>query len=153
VKPQPLWQKLLLKTLNFTLLLVTVVSGLSPAADASPASPPDPKTPPASSKSSGAVSSPAKQSGIKSSKNASTRKKTASRTKKSRRTMVRGQRTIESARVIEIQNALAAAGYYKETPSGQWDDSTSKAMSAYQQHNGFRATGKPDALSLKKLGL
>jgi peptidoglycan hydrolase-like protein with peptidoglycan-binding domain len=67
--------------------------------------------------------------------------------------VIRGQRTIESARVIEIQHALAAAGYYKQEPNGQWDDSTSKAMSAYQQDNGFRTTGKPDALSLKKLGL
>jgi peptidoglycan hydrolase-like protein with peptidoglycan-binding domain len=93
-----------------------------------------------------------KQSGVKSPKSGSKSKKVASRTKK-RRKPVRGQRTIESARVLEIQNALAAAGYYKTQPNGEWDDSTSKAMSAYQQDNGFRTTGKPDALSLKKLGL
>jgi peptidoglycan hydrolase-like protein with peptidoglycan-binding domain len=55
--------------------------------------------------------------------------------------------------VIEIQNALAAAGYYQDDPSGKWDASTSQAMSAYQESNGFKVTGKPDALSLKKLGL
>lgn len=80
-------------------------------------------------------------------------KKPATRSRKARRRVVRGQRTIEAARVVEIQNALAAAGYYKLEPNGEWDDSTSKAMSAYQQDNGFKTTGKPDALSLKKLGL
>ena len=54
---------------------------------------------------------------------------------------------------MEIQSALAAAGYFKSTLTGQWDDETSKALSAYQQENGFKVTGKPDALSLKKLGL
>ena len=91
-------------------------------------------------------------SAANSTKKSSTKKKTASRSKKSR-PAPRGQRTIEASRVLEIQNALAAAGYYKEAPNGQWDDSTSKAMSDYQQNNGFRTTGKPDALSLKKLGL
>lgn len=84
------------------------------------------------------------------------KKKTATKTKRSRRSqrrVVRGQRSIESSRVVEIQNALAAAGYYKAEPTGEWDELTSKAMSAYQQDNGFKTTGKPDALSLKKLGL
>jgi peptidoglycan hydrolase-like protein with peptidoglycan-binding domain len=77
----------------------------------------------------------------------------ARRRKKSRKPIVRGQRTIEPARVVEIQSALAAAGYYDAEPTGEWDESTSKAMSTYQQNNGFKTTGKPDALSLKKLGL
>jgi peptidoglycan hydrolase-like protein with peptidoglycan-binding domain len=79
--------------------------------------------------------------------------KTATRSKRSRKRVIRGQRTIEPSRVVEIQSALAAAGYYKAEPTGQWDESTTKAMSAYQQDNGFKTTGKPDALSLKKLGL
>lgn len=81
------------------------------------------------------------------------KKKTAARFRRSRKRVVSGQRNIEPARVIEIQNALAAAGYYKAEPTGQWDENTSKAMSTYQQDNGFKTTGKPDALSLKKLGL
>jgi peptidoglycan hydrolase-like protein with peptidoglycan-binding domain len=80
-------------------------------------------------------------------------KKTTARSKRSRKRVVRGQRTIEPSRVTEIQSALASAGYYKAEPTGQWDESTTKAMSAYQQDNGFKTTGKPDALSLKKLGL
>jgi peptidoglycan hydrolase-like protein with peptidoglycan-binding domain len=98
---------------------------------------------------SGQASSPAKKV---SSRKASNRKKVA-RSRRTRRRGVQGQRTIESARVVEIQNALAAAGYYREQPNGQWDDHTAKAMSSYQQDNGFKITGKPDALSLKKLGL
>jgi peptidoglycan hydrolase-like protein with peptidoglycan-binding domain len=92
-------------------------------------------------------SSSQQQAGSKSSK------KTTARSKRFRKRVVRGQRTIEPSRVIEIQSALAAAGYYKAEPTGQWDESTTKAMSAYQQDNGFKTTGKPDALSLKKLGL
>jgi len=151
VKPQPLLQKILFKKLNFTLVCLVVIysfklafnSALQAAA----------QTPASTSKSTRTTSKPAKKSGVKSSSKTSTRKKTASRSKRPRRKAIRGQRTIESARVVEIQSALAAAGYYKQEPSGQWDDSTSKAMSAYQQDNGFRTTGKPDALSLKKLGL
>lgn len=151
MKPQPRLQEFLLKKLNFTLVCLAGICSfelaLTSALQAAP------QTPSTSAKSSQTVSKPAKKSGVKSSSKASTRKKTASRSKKPRRKEVRGQRTIESARVLEIQNALAAAGYYKEAPNGQWDGSTTKAMSAYQQDNGFRTTGKPDALSLKKLGL
>lgn len=153
MKPQRLFQELRLKKLNFTLVCLAVVSSFKLAFFLTLTLQAAPTTPSPSSKSSRTVSKPVKQSGIKSSKNASTRRKIASRSKKPRRKVILGQRTIESARVVEIQNALAAAGYYKEGPSGQWDDSTSKAMSAYQQGNGFRTTGKPDALSLKKLGL
>jgi peptidoglycan hydrolase-like protein with peptidoglycan-binding domain len=66
---------------------------------------------------------------------------------------VRGQKEIETSRVLQIQQALTAAGYYKDEPTGKWDVTTTQAMSAYQDANGFRITGKPDALSLKKLGL
>ncbi len=66
---------------------------------------------------------------------------------------IRGQKEIESSRVLEIQSALAGAGYFPGEPTGQWDQATVDAMRAYQQSNGFKTTGKPDALSLKKLGL
>ena len=80
-------------------------------------------------------------------------KKASSRSSKKKTTKIRGQQSLEASRITEIQNALSAAGYYKSTPTGLWDDETSKAISAYQQKNGFKVTGKPDALSLKKLGL
>ena len=80
-------------------------------------------------------------------------KKTSSHSSKKKAPKVRGQKSLEPSRITEIQNALSTAGYYKSTPTGQWDDETSKAISSYQQKNGFKVTGKPDALSLKKLGL
>ena len=80
-------------------------------------------------------------------------KKTSSRSSKKKTPKIRGQKSLEPSRITEIQNALSDAGYYKSTPTGQWDDETSKAISTYQQKNGFKVTGKPDALSLKKLGL
>ena len=152
MKPQPILQEVLLKKLNFTLVCLVVVYSFKLAFTSALQA--APQTASTSSKSTRTVSKPAKKSGVKSSNKTSTsKKKTASSSKKSRRKVPHGQRTIESARVLEIQSALAAAGYYKQEPNGQWDDSTSKAMSAYQQDNGFRTTGKPDALSLKKLGL
>jgi hypothetical protein len=93
---------------------------------------------------------------VKNSSTASKKKSKASKTAKrthSKKVKVRGQREIEPSRVVEIQTALATAGYYKDEPSGKWDQSTTQAMSAYQDANGFKVTGKPDALSLKKLGL
>ena len=152
MKPQPLLQEILLKKLNFTLAcLIAIYSFKLVFTSALQAAP---QTPSAKPKSTGTVSKTAKKSGVKSSSKTSTpKKKTTFSSKKSRRKVPQGQRTIESARVLEIQNALAAAGYYKQEPSGQWDDSTTKAMTTYQQDNGFRTTGKPDALSLKKLGL
>jgi peptidoglycan hydrolase-like protein with peptidoglycan-binding domain len=104
------------------------------------------KSPPTSS--ARAVSQPSASSQAHKSKKRKSKKSTASK-----KGGVRGQKEIEPARVVEIQQALAAAGYYKEEPSGKWDASTAQAMSAYQDANGFKTTGKPDALSLKKLGL
>ena len=151
MRTQPLLQAIPLKKLNFTLACLAVIYSFKLAT--TPPFKASPQTPSTSSKATGTVSKPVTKPGAKSSSKTSTKKKTASRSKKSSRKVPRGQRTIESARVLEIQNALAAAGYYKQEPNGQWDDSTSKAMSSYQQDNGFRTTGKPDALSLKKLGL
>ena len=152
MRPQPLLQAIPLKKLNFTLACLAVIYSFKLAII--PPLKAAPQTPSASSKSTGTASKTTKNPGVKSSSKTSTpKKKTASSSKKSRRKVPQGQRTIESSRVLEIQNALAAAGYYKQEPSGQWDDSTTKAMSTYQQDNGFRTTGKPDALSLKKLGL
>lgn len=142
-----------LRALNLVLVCLAVVSCVRFFLSPIPALQASSKAAPTTSKPGSAVSKPVKQSGVQSSKSGSKSKKVASRTKKRRKPPVRGQRTIESARVVEIQNALAAAGYFKTQPNGEWDDSTSKAMSTYQQDNGFRTTGKPDALSLKKLGL
>ena len=151
MRPQPLLQAIPLKKLNFTLACLAVIYSFKLAII--PPLKAAPQTPSASSKSIGTTSKTTKTPSVKSSSKTSTPKKKTANSKKSRRKVPQGQRTIESSRVLEIQNALAAAGYYKQEPSGLWDDSTTKAMTTYQQDNGFRTTGKPDALSLKKLGL
>ena len=103
-----------------------------------------------SSKTSGRVHATKTGSQLKTAKSRSQVRKSS---KTSRKKRVRGQREIESSRVLEIQQALRSAGFYKQDPTGEWDASTIQAMSAYQTNNGFKVTGKPDALSLKKLGL
>jgi len=57
------------------------------------------------------------------------------------------------ARIREIQQALIREGYLAGQPTGKWDAATSDAMRRYQQAHGHPITGKPDALSLIKLGL
>jgi hypothetical protein len=152
VRAQPLLQAIPLKKLNFTLACLAVIYSFKLAI--TPPLKAAPQTPSTTSKSTGTAPKTTKNPGVKSSSKTSTpKKKTTSSSRKSHHKVPQGQRTIESSRVLEIQNALAAAGYYTQEPSGQWDDSTTKAMSTYQQDNGFRTTGKPDALSLKKLGL
>ncbi len=70
-----------------------------------------------------------------------------------RRRRRRGQRTPTPLRIREIQAALIEADFLRGEPSGVWDEGTAGAMSDFQKDNGFRVTGKPDALSLIKLGL
>ena len=53
----------------------------------------------------------------------------------------------------EIQEALRREGYLTAPSSGKWDQPTRDAMARYQKDQGFSVTGKPDALSLKKMGL
>lgn len=56
-------------------------------------------------------------------------------------------------RIREIQQALIRAGYLASAPTGKWDTSTVQAMRRFQKAHGHSETGKPDALSLIKLGL
>ena len=59
----------------------------------------------------------------------------------------------DAQRSREIQEALKEQGYLKSEPSGKWDAATIAAFARYQQDHGRKTTGKPDALSLKDLGL
>ena len=60
---------------------------------------------------------------------------------------------LERERIEEIQQALIREGYLASEPTGKWDDATRSAMRRYQDKNGFKATGLPEAKSLMKLGL
>ncbi len=136
------------QSLSKALILVFLFSALLP--NSFIISSPNPTQTQSASQSPGTAKSAAKPA---SSSSSSAMKKKKRKKQVAKKRAPRGQREIEPSRVLEIQNALAAAGYYKEQPSGQWDTSTAQAMSAYQESNGFKVTGKPNALSLKKLGL
>ncbi len=71
--------------------------------------------------------------------------------KRSRRQQAQQQPSPE--RIREIQEALRRAGYLQAEPTGKWDSATEAAMRRFQKEHGHPETGKPDALSLIKLGL
>jgi hypothetical protein len=73
--------------------------------------------------------------------------------KKKKTTPARRQTAPDSARIKEIQQALAREGVYHEEPTGKWDETTADAMKQFQQASGLAPTGKIEALSLQKLGL
>lgn len=65
----------------------------------------------------------------------------------------RGQQAIASDRVREIQEALIRANYLDGEPSGEWDDSTRRALTRFQADNGWQSKVVPDSRALIKLGL
>lgn len=66
---------------------------------------------------------------------------------------VRGQRSINPARVTQIQQALIKAKYLSGPPSGQWDAETISAMKKYQSDHGWQTRLMPDSRALIALGL
>jgi peptidoglycan hydrolase-like protein with peptidoglycan-binding domain len=60
---------------------------------------------------------------------------------------------MDSARVIQIQQALARQGYFSGEMSGVYDDATVDAMRRFQLDHRIGATGYPTAQALKRLGL
>jgi hypothetical protein len=96
----------------------------------------------------------AKQVRSKTAHHAHTRSRHPYRSRRSSKYKVRlASIHMQPGRAEQIQQALAAAGYLHETPTGRWDSRTREAMKQYQQQNGFATTGLPDAKSLMKLGL
>lgn len=83
----------------------------------------------------------------KSSKSKSKRNTARSRSRR------RGQQAITSDRTREIQKALIRARYLDGEPSGVWDDSTKRALTRYQNDNGWQTKIVPDSRALIKLGL
>jgi peptidoglycan hydrolase-like protein with peptidoglycan-binding domain len=60
---------------------------------------------------------------------------------------------MDSARVVQIQQALARQGYYSGEMSGVYDEATVDAMHRFQLAQRIGATGYPTAQALKRLGL
>lgn len=61
--------------------------------------------------------------------------------------------SIDSERVIQIQQALAKRGFYSGETTGYYDETTVDAMRRFQINNKIAVTGYPTAHSLKRLGL
>jgi peptidoglycan hydrolase-like protein with peptidoglycan-binding domain len=73
--------------------------------------------------------------------------------KKPRKKAAPRQTQPDPQRAREIQQALIREGFLRGEPSGKWDQATSNAYAAYQKAKGLASTGKPDAKSLRLLGL
>jgi len=87
-------------------------------------------------------------SGTKSAKSSS-----KSKGKKSAKAKSHGQQGIDSARTMQIQEALIREHYLSGEPSGAWDQSTKDALAHYQEANGWQTKSLPDSRALIKLGL
>jgi peptidoglycan hydrolase-like protein with peptidoglycan-binding domain len=79
------------------------------------------------------------------------RSKTTAASSKER--LQRGQSAPTPDRYREIQEALAAKGYLKTPPTGEWDASSQEAMRNFQADQKLDQTGKLNAKSLISLGL
>jgi hypothetical protein len=64
-----------------------------------------------------------------------------------------GQQSIDSARTLEIQQALVREHYLQGEPSGEWDQATREALIRFQDDNHWQTKILPDARALIKLGL
>jgi sulfite reductase alpha subunit-like flavoprotein len=65
----------------------------------------------------------------------------------------RGQQGIDSARMLEIQQALIREHYLNGEPTGEWDQATREALTRLQEANHWQTKIVPDARALIKLGL
>jgi peptidoglycan hydrolase-like protein with peptidoglycan-binding domain len=63
------------------------------------------------------------------------------------------QQTPTPDRYTEIQQALAAKGYYKGEANGVWGPDSVSALKRFQAEQNLQADGKIGALSLIALGL
>ena len=85
---------------------------------------------------------------------AKTTKTTASRKGKVSRGPVRSfQQAPTPDRYKEIQQALAAKGYFKGEPSGEWGAESADALKRFQAEQSLMPDGKINSLSLIALGL
>lgn len=91
------------------------------------------------------------KSPAKSKPSSKTKKKTTSRAK-SKKSAPRQTRPAPE-RYKAIEQELAARGYLRQEPSGNWTPGAVEALRSFQADRGLPATGKLDSLSLIELGL
>lgn len=66
---------------------------------------------------------------------------------------VRGQKSMDTARVLQIQEALVREHYLSSKPTGKWDAASQEAMRRYQADQGWQSKTVPDSRALIRLGL
>lgn len=109
---------------------------------------------PQASTSKSASSGKAKAKASTSSEGKSSKKKSKnSKNLRSKSRRVRGQKGIDSARAMQIQQALIRENYLDGEPTGAWDQRTKDAMTRYQADHGWQTKVLPDSRALIKLGL
>jgi hypothetical protein len=64
-----------------------------------------------------------------------------------------GQQGIDSARTLEIQQALIREHYLTGEPTGEWDQATREALLRLQNDNHWQTKIVPDSRALIQLGL
>jgi len=64
-----------------------------------------------------------------------------------------GQQAIDTARALEIQQALIREHYLNGEATGEWDQATREALTRFQGDNHWQTKILPDARALIKLGL
>jgi peptidoglycan hydrolase-like protein with peptidoglycan-binding domain len=131
-----------LRPLQFICALALAFNQLSQAAA--------PKTPPSKK---GPVNKPAaSKSGIRPKATSGTRSRGTVATR-SRKSSAPRQQSPSTERYLEIQQALAAKGYFKGEPNGAWGPDSVDALKRFQTDQKLQPDGKIGALSLIALGL
>ena len=74
-------------------------------------------------------------------------------TARSRKSSAPRQQAPSTERYLEIQQALAAKGYFKGEPNGAWGPDSVDALRRFQTDQKLQPDGKIGALSLISLGL
>lgn len=60
--------------------------------------------------------------------------------------------TMSRADVVEVQQVLADAGFYRAGVDGLWGPQTAAALRSYQASNGIAATGRMDLATVNEMG-
>lgn len=147
-----------LKRVQTALLLGCVVLlGITPLAAASKTRHNTTRVKAHSSVSTARVSSGPRNSSLKASSSVTSTgrhgHKTTLRSIKATKPKARGQQSIDSARTMEIQQALIREHYLQGEATGEWDQATRDALMRFQGDNHWQTKILPDSRALIKLGL
>lgn len=64
-----------------------------------------------------------------------------------------GAEAMNEAQISLIQSRLTSLGFSPGAERGAWTDATTTALRSFQEFHGIEATGAPDDLTLRMLGV